>query len=225
VGQFCTSPGLVFGLRDANLSAFIEKTAQAAALTPPGTMLYQAVCDRFHEGVEKTRSISGVRVAAQSSVAGIAGQASAIVLTADANTFLQNEALRDELFGPATLIVSCSSTAEMERIAGSLPGQLTASVHGTEEDLANHQTLITILQRKAGRLIFNGFPTGVEVCAAMHHGGPYPATTDPHFTSVGTNAIKRFARPVCFQNFPSTRCRPSCKTGTSGVFGGWSMGK
>ena len=90
----------------------------------------------------------------------------------------------------------------MEQIARGLPGQLTATIHGTEQDLAEHQTLIAILQQKAGRLIFNGFPTGVEVCPSMHHGGPYPAASDVHFTSVGTAAIKRFARPICFQSFP-----------------------
>ena len=202
VGQFCTNPGLVFGLRDAGLAAFIETTAQFAADSPPGTMLYQAICDRFHQGVEQARLVPGVRVAAQSALAGNAGQAPAIVLTTDGDAFLKHEALREELFGPATLIVSCSSPEEMEILARSLPGQLTATVHGTEEDLAKHQNLISILQQKAGRLVFNGFPTGVEVCPAMHHGGPYPASTDARFTSVGAAAIKRFARPICFQNFP-----------------------
>jgi len=148
------------------------------------------------------RSIPGVRVAAQSSIAGKAGQAPAIVFTTSAGTFLEQNVLQEELFGPVTLVVSCSSSAELERIARQLPGQLTATIHGTDEDLATHQTLVSVLQKKAGRLVFNGFPTGVEVCAAMHHGGPYPATTDARVTSVGAQAIKRFARPVCFQNLP-----------------------
>jgi NADP-dependent aldehyde dehydrogenase len=96
----------------------------------------------------------------------------------------------------------------LEQAARTLPGQLTATIHGTEEDLAAHQTMVSILQQKAGRLIFNGFPTGVEVCPSMHHGGPYPATTDVHFTSVGTAAIKRFARPICFQSFPQQALPP-----------------
>jgi NADP-dependent aldehyde dehydrogenase len=108
------------------------------------------------------------------------------------------------LFGPATLIVGCASAEELEQIAQKMAGQLTATIHGTEEDLAQHQKLVSILEQKAGRLVFNGFPTGVEVCPAMHHGGPYPATTDAHFTSVGSAAIARFARPVCFQNFPDS---------------------
>jgi NADP-dependent aldehyde dehydrogenase len=202
VGQFCTNPGLVFGLRDEKLKAFVEQTGQLAAGVVPGTMLYQIVCEKFHRGVEQIRTAPGVRVVGQSSVAGQAGQAPAIVFETDSVSFLNSSVLREELFGPATLIVGCQDADELERIAHGLPGQLTATIHGTEEDLAKHSKLVAILQRKAGRLVFNGFPTGVEVCPAMHHGGPYPATTDSHFTSVGTAAIARFARPVCFQNFP-----------------------
>ena len=202
VGQFCTNPGLVFGLRDDNLGAFIEKAAQLASAASPGTMLYQGIWERFHQGVEQTRSIPGVVVAGQSAVAGKAGQAPAIVFTTDAKTFLKHPALAEELFGPSTVIISSSSPGELERVAAGLPGQLTATIHGTEQDLAQHRKLISILEQKVGRLLFNGFPTGVEVCPSMHHGGPYPATTDAHFSSVGTAAIKRFVRPICFQNCP-----------------------
>jgi len=202
VGQFCTSPGLVFGMAGASWETFLGQAGQFAGKSPPGTMLYQGLCDRFHEGVEQTRGVAGVRVAGQSAAAGKAGQAPAIVLATDGKTFLQQTSLSEELFGPSALMVGCSSADELERIARSLPGQLTATIHGTEEDLAANRKLISILQQKVGRLIFNGFPTGVEVCPSMHHGGPYPATTYAHFTSVGTAAIHRFARPVCFQNFP-----------------------
>ena len=152
--------------------------------------------------MELARTTPGVRVVCQSSIAGQAGQAPAIVFEIDSESFLKNAALQEELFGPATLIVSCGSAEELERIARQLPGQLTATIHGTQQDLAEYHKLVSILQQKAGRLIFNGFPTGVEVCPSMHHGGPYPATTDAKYTSVGTAAIARFARPVCFQNFP-----------------------
>jgi NADP-dependent aldehyde dehydrogenase len=165
-------------------------------------MLYPGLCDRFHEGAEQMRGVAGVRVAGQSAAPGKAGQAPAIVLATDGKTFLQQTSLSEELFGPSTLIVGCASADELERIARNLPGQLTATIHGTEEDLAANQRLISILQLKVGRLVFNGFPTGVEVCPSMHHGGPYPATTYSHFTSVGTAAIKRFTHPICFQNFP-----------------------
>ena len=202
VGQFCTCPGLVFGMEDANWKSFVEQAGQLAAKSLPGTMLYQGLCEQFHKGAEKMREVAGVSVAGQSAAAGKAGQATAIVLATNGKTFLQQASLSEELFGPSTLAVGCSSADDLERIARSLPGQLTATIHGTEEDLAANQKLISILQQKAGRLLFNGFPTGVEVCPSMHHGGPYPATTYAHFTSVGTAAIQRFTRPLCWQNFP-----------------------
>jgi NADP-dependent aldehyde dehydrogenase len=100
-------------------------------------------------------------------------------------------------------LIRCESQAELENVTRNLEGSLTATIHGTEADLREQGALLKILKRKAGRLIFNGYPTGVEVCAAMHHGGPYPSTTDPRFTSVGTAAIVRFARPICYQDFPT----------------------
>jgi len=204
VGQFCTNPGLVFGLEDDSLAALIDKTSQLAAAALPGTMLYEGISDRFQEGVEKVSKIGGVTVAGKSTSAAKRGQAAPIVFLVEAETFFGNEVLREELFGPATVIVRCKGAADLEKIARGLPGQLTATIHGTEEDLGQHQELVAILQQKVGRLLFNGFPTGVEVCPSMHHGGPYPATTDVHFTSVGTAAIKRFTRPICFQGFPQS---------------------
>jgi NADP-dependent aldehyde dehydrogenase len=127
-----------------------------------------------------------------------------MVFNTDSKTFQQQLVLREEVFGPSTVLVNAGSTEELEQIARSLPGQLTATVHGTEEDLVAHGNLLAILREKAGRLIFNQFPTGVEVCPSMQHGGPYPATTDSRTTSVGTFAIKRFVRPICFQNFPDS---------------------
>ncbi len=124
------------------------------------------------------------------------------VLVTDADTWLQNENLHEEIFGPATLVVGCGSAADLLRCGEVLEGSLTATIHGTPEELAENRELVNLLGTKAGRLIFNGYPTGVEVGYAMHHGGPYPATTDEKFTSVGATAIYRFARPVCYQDFP-----------------------
>ena len=206
VGQFCTNPGIVVGLAGNALSQFIDSAAQAATKVAPGTMLYDAICRRFRESVNRLSKVQGVRVAAQ---AGddmtTANKASAIIFTTDAKTFLNHRELQDEVFGPSTLIVSCGSPAELEEVARRMEGQLTATIHGTEEDLVRNQKLVRLLQQKVGRLLFNGFPTGVEVCPSMHHGGPYPATTDSRSTSVGTAAIKRFARPICFQNFPESQ--------------------
>jgi len=121
--------------------------------------------------------------------------------------------LNEEIFGPTTLLIRSNDHDELLRIASSLEGQLTASVHGTEEDLQEYANLIAILETKVGRLIFNGFSTGVEVCPSMVHGGPYPATSDGRSTAVGTRAIERFARLVCYQNFPDSALPEELKEG------------
>ena len=201
VGQFCTNPGLVFGCHDEHWRAFVEKAGQLATTVVPGVMLHRGIYERFGAGAAHFQKISGVSIAGKSS-AEAKDRAPALVFTTDAKTFREQTALREELFGPSTLLINCGSPEELEQVARDLPGQLTASIHGTEEDLAQHHNLVAILRQKVGRLVFNQFPTGVEVCPSMQHGGPYPATTDSRFTSVGAFAIKRFARPVCFQNFP-----------------------
>jgi NADP-dependent aldehyde dehydrogenase len=201
-GQFCTNPGLVFGLADSHWQTFIARVAEAASRSDPAAMLYPALCDRFLEGARRLQDVPGVVVAGQSSAEPKIGQAPAMLFHTDAATFRRHAALHEELFGPATLAVACGSMAELEAVLRELPGQLTATIHGDEADLAQQATLLAILRQKAGRLIFNGYPTGVEVCAAMQHGGPWPATTWPQFTSVGTAGIRRFARPICYQNFP-----------------------
>ena len=211
VGQFCTNPGLVFGLKDATLTGFVEKLIELARAVPAGTMLYPAISKRFHQGLERARRLTGVSVAAEAPARPEAAQAGATILVTDSRTFVNEPVLLEELFGPSTLIVTCASPVELEQIARALPGQLTATLHGNESDLQAHAKLVAILRNKAGRLIFNGFPTGVEVCPAMHHGGPYPATTDAHWTSVGTAALKRCARPVCFQNFPDPSLPPELR--------------
>jgi NADP-dependent aldehyde dehydrogenase len=129
-------------------------------------------------------------------------EAPSAVFRVSAREFLAHPEAAEEMFGPACLAVLCDGAEELRRVAESLAGQLTACVHGTEAELAAEKGLFAALERKAGRLIVNGFPTGVEVCPSMNHGGPFPATSFPHFTSVGTAAIYRFTRPVCYQNFP-----------------------
>lgn len=202
-GQFCTNPGLVVGLEDDSLRLMTEKMKSLINETAPATMLYPGILRAYEEGVEKFKEVGGVRaVQAEAAPRAERTEAGAVVFTTDAETYLQNSPLGEELFGPSTLIVSCNSRDELERIASGLHGHLTATIHGTAEDLDEYKWLVAILKNKVGRLIFNGFPTGVEVCASMQHGGPYPATTDSRSTSVGTAAIKRFARPLCYQSFP-----------------------
>lgn len=204
VGQFCTNPGLVFIESGAAAQTFLQKLGNLIQGTTPGTMLTADLCSAYRKGVEKFSQASGVRLLAGVNAAPNSGnaQAGAAVLVTDAKTFLGNHALMDEVFGPATLIVECASREQMLAAAQKLEGQLTATVHGTEMEIAANGELVNLLATKSGRLVCNGFPTGVEVCHAMTHGGPYPATSDGRSTSVGTRAIERFVRPVCYQNFP-----------------------
>ncbi|MBV8070326.1 MAG: aldehyde dehydrogenase (NADP(+)) [Acidobacteriaceae bacterium] len=209
VGQFCTSPGLVFGLASGNLDKFTDRLSTLFSEGSPGTMLNPAICRSFAEKFKAASALGGVSVkvsARQPDAKRTEGQPG--LLLADAPTWLKSEELHEEIFGPSTLVVRCSNSSELAKCAEQLEGSLTATIHGTPEELARNRELIEILSRKAGRLIFNGFPTGVEVGYAMHHGGPYPATTDEKFTSVGAAAIYRFARPVCYQNFPEQLLPP-----------------
>jgi len=203
VGQFCTCPGLAFIGTDPAAESFLKKLETLMSSTPPGVMLTAGLRANYQSGVEKFSRAPGVRCAATGTAGeNSATQARAALLVTKAETFLKNRELMDEVFGPSTLVVECVSRAEMLEAARRLEGQLTATIHGTPEELAENRELVEILETRAGRLIFNGFPTGVEVCHAMIHGGPYPATSDGRSTSVGTRAIERFLRPVSYQNFP-----------------------
>ena len=202
VGQFCTCPGLVVGLQ-GSMSGFMQRIEELASGASPATMVHPGILRAYEEGVRRLEGIAGVKVL-KSSVTASAGKTEAgpVVFVTDSKTFLSQGELSQEVFGPSTVIVACDSRKEMMRVARELDGHLTATIHGTEDELVEYRDLVELLQQKVGRLVFNGFPTGVEVCAAMQHGGPYPATTDVRSTSVGAYAIKRFARPVCFQNSP-----------------------
>jgi NADP-dependent aldehyde dehydrogenase len=202
VGQFCTNPGLVFIEAKPSAQSFLEKLESLMAATPAGTMLTPSICSEYHAAVEKFSKTPGVRRIVQPAEAKANGQAHATLFATDFETFLAKHELMDEVFGPSTLVVHCGSKSEMLAATEKLEGQLTATIHGTPEDFAASADLIAILETKVGRLVCNGYPTGVEVCHAMNHGGPYPATADGRSTSVGTRAILRFVRPVCYQNFP-----------------------
>lgn len=203
VGQFCTCPGLVFGVNSGSLDRFQTKLIDNFEQGTPATMLNSAIAkgysERFEElrGIEDVKSYTTRKAANAQSVEGAPG-----VFIVEAEAWTKSEALREEIFGPATVVVRCGSEEELLAAARLLDGSLTATIHGSLEELQKHRQLIEVLSEKAGRLIFNGYPTGVEVGYAMYHGGPYPATTDAKFTSVGTAAIYRFARPICYQNFP-----------------------
>jgi len=203
VGQFCTNPGLVFIEPKGSTEAFLKKLETLMSATPAGAMLTPSICAEYRAGVERFSQTSGVRLLTNAAISATeGGAAKAALFVTDASVFLANESLMNEVFGPSTLVIQCGSKNEMLAAAEKLEGQLTATIHGTPEDFAIYRDLLNILQTKAGRLVCNGFPTGVEVCHAMNHGGPYPATADGRSTSVGTRAIERFVRPLCYQNFP-----------------------
>ncbi len=203
VGQFCTCPGLVVGLHDSAMTDLTARLEELIGSAGPATMLHPGILRSYREGLRRLEKIEAVRSLRSNSLADDSKtQAEVAMFVTDAETFLQHDELGEEVFGPSTVIVSCGSKQELMKIAQRLQGHLTATIHGADEDVVEFQDLISLLQKKVGRIVFNGFPTGVEVCTAMHHGGPYPATTDSHWTSVGSRAIKRFARPICFQNFP-----------------------
>jgi NADP-dependent aldehyde dehydrogenase len=210
VGQFCTKPGLVFAIGGPDLQAFAAEFERAIRGTAPATMLHAGICESFHTGLAELAATPGVVPLATSDTDPDAARTHGepTVFATDARTFLREAQVHEEVFGPCTLLVDAGNAGELVQLATALEGQLTATIHGTDEDLAGAGELIAVLERKAGRLIVNGFPTGVEVCPAMHHGGPYPATTDERFTSVGTAAIARWARPVCYQNFPAAALPP-----------------
>jgi alpha-ketoglutaric semialdehyde dehydrogenase len=203
VGQFCTKPGIVVGIAGPALDQFSAAAAAALEKANPGTMLNSGIRKAYAEGTAKLREHDSVqRVAEGKASADGDCSAQAMLFAASADAFLGSAELGEEVFGPASLLVSCKNEAEMFAVAESLEGQLTATLHLADEDLGLAQRLLPILERKAGRILVNGFPTGVEVSYAMVHGGPFPSTSDSRVTSVGAMAIERFLRPVCYQNFP-----------------------
>ncbi len=206
VGQFCTNPGLVF-LPQGKGDAFLAKLKSLTEAGTPGMMLNASICKAFEDSKSAFASAPGVETLAESTTTASAGQGSPAEFMVSTADFLNDESLQGEMFGPATLIVRGTSKEILAAIP-KLEGQLTASIHGTDEELAANPDLVSALQSRAGRLIFNGFPTGVEVCNSMVHGGPFPATSDGRSTSVGTMAIYRFCRAVAWQSFPDSALPP-----------------
>jgi NADP-dependent aldehyde dehydrogenase len=195
-GQFCTKPGVVFV--DTAEAQFLAKLRALTAEAPGFALLSSGIAERYDQGLRERTSLR--TAAGQPADAGFAAQAA--LLETDYAAFVEDPALHEELFGPSTLLVTGTNRERMIDAARALRGHLTATILGTDDDLREYAELISILETKVGRVIFNGFPTGVEVTHAMVHGGPYPATSDSRSTSVGSQAILRFARPVCYQNFP-----------------------
>lgn len=204
VGQFCTNPGLIIAIENEGLEKFIATLSVEIRSALAGTMLHTGIADNYHKKLEKALQQKGVKMEAQAENEGTSAQGRPVIASTQAQEFLQNPNLAEEVFGPFSLVVRCKGLSDLHAVLNALHGQLTATVIGDEKEIYAHKNVFNVLIEKAGRLIVNGVPTGVEVCPAMQHGGPFPSTTDSRFSSVGIDAIKRFARPVAFQNFPDS---------------------
>ncbi len=200
VGQFCTNPGLLVGIRGPEFDALLQSVAEALAQVNPGVMLTGGICSKFSEGVsERSANASLTQVFVGESAV---DRATPSLFSVSAASFLANPHLAEELFGPSAIVVICEDADELLRVAEGLEGQLTTSLHFEASDEGLVASLLPHLVKVSGRVLANSYPTGVEVTHAMQHGGPYPATTDARSTSVGTAAILRFARPVSYQDIP-----------------------
>ena len=201
-GQFCTNPGLVIAVQGAALERFISLASEQLKERPAQTMLTPGIFNAYETGVG-TLAEHAQHVASGLAAQG-PNQCQAQLFTTHAQDFLANPRLQAEIFGAASLVVQCANDDEVRQVTEHLEGQLTATLHLDDGDIEHARALLPTLERKAGRLLVNGWPTGVEVCDAMVHGGPFPATSDSRSTSVGTAAILRFLRPVCYQDFPDS---------------------
>ncbi|WP_397453741.1 aldehyde dehydrogenase (NADP(+)) [Pseudomonas sp. NA-150] len=209
-GQFCTNPGLVIGIRSPEFSAFLERFAELMGEQPAQTLLNAGGLKSYCHGLQNLHAHSGVSHLAGGAQQG--NQAHPQVFKADISLLLDgDDLLQEEVFGPATIVVEVADHAQLIQALHGLRGQLTATLIAETTDLDTSGELLTLLEEKVGRVLFNGYPTGVEVCDAMVHGGPYPATSDARGTSVGTLAIDRFLRPVCYQNCPDAQLPDALK--------------
>lgn len=209
-GQFCTNPGLVF-VDQATAGAFVGRLETALAEAAPATLLTPAIAASYRAGVQHHTRATGVAVGPWTETAG--PSVHPVLLRTTATAFRTNPTLREEIFGPASLVVGCDGVEEMTELARGLEGQLTATVHAAVDDHPKAAPLLEVLAHRAGRVLLGGVPTGVEVGPAMVHGGPYPATSDGRSTSVGTAAILRFARPVAYQNVPDALLPEALRSG------------
>jgi NADP-dependent aldehyde dehydrogenase len=200
-GQFCTKPGLIIGIEGQELDAFTKTLTRRITNEAPSLLLHEGILQRYVDAVGKILLSDKTKIIGDNHKAELSGKAVPFFTMANAADWMKEDRMQHEVFGPFTLLIICRDHQELLHVAASLEGQLTATVHASDADQALLYSLSEHLTDKAGRIILNGVPTGVNVTWAMHHGGPFPATTDSRFTAVGPDAIKRFARPVSFQNW------------------------
>ncbi|MDC6351368.1 aldehyde dehydrogenase (NADP(+)) [Zeaxanthinibacter sp. PT1] len=203
-GQFCTNPGLLIGITGEALDQFSSTLSTSLIKSEQGTMLHPDIHQNYLRCASAQKKQPNTHIVSDPGESDKNYKAAPVLLTVSGHDFMQNPDLQHEVFGPFSLLVSCSDLQEMFNVVDSLKGQLTGTVVGEMAELSQNGKLVKKLQSKVGRLLFNGVPTGVEVSEAMQHGGPYPSTTDSRFTSVGMRAIYRWVRPVCFQDCPQS---------------------
>jgi len=203
-GQFCTNPGLIIGIKSQGLANFVNTLAEEIVKVEPSCMLHPNIAGAYETNKEKALSQSGIKVLAGYENDVEPNYARQVVTTVEGDTFLNNPTLHHEIFGPFSLVVQCEDKAQLEKIISNIEGQLTGTVISDDNEIADCINIVSALQNRVGRIIFNGVPTGVEVCPSMLHGGPYPASTDSRFTAVGVDSIKRFVRPFSFQDWPNS---------------------
>lgn len=201
VGQFCTNPGLIIGLDDEHLQTFIVTLGNEIKKIAPAPMLHAGIYQNYTLKRIESLSQQEVEAVAMAAIDAKEGEGAAAIATASARAFINNPLLHQEVFGPYSLVIRCRDMNEMLEVTRHMEGQLTATLMATDDDIRNNTELVETVKNICGRFILNGVPTGVEVCLSMQHGGPYPASTDSRFGSVGADAIKRFARPLAFQNW------------------------
>ncbi|MBN3752070.1 aldehyde dehydrogenase (NADP(+)) [Paraburkholderia sp. Tr-20389] len=213
-GQFCTNPGVVLAIDGPGLERFVKAAGEALTGKPAQTMLTPGIFEAYCAGTKNVDAVQGVTIVAQGQSAGErANSAQAALYVTDAQRLLASPELEAEMFGPASVVVRARDLNELIAIAEHIEGQLTVTLQIDAADHADAQRLLPVLERKAGRILANGFPTGVEVCHAMVHGGPFPSTSNAMFTSVGATAIDRFLRPVCYQDLPEGLLPDAVKEG------------
>lgn len=201
-GQFCTNPGLIIAVDDEHTKSFLQELDAEIKKTVPASMLHAGIHTNYLTKQTQLLSQAGVQEYSRTETAAGEMQAAPVIAISNAATFMANPVLHQEVFGPLSLVILCRDVAEMEKLTEYIEGQLTVSMMADENDLLTYSSLTDKLSLLCGRFILNMVPTGVEVCLSMVHGGPFPATTDSRFTAVGAGAIKRFARPQSFQNWP-----------------------
>jgi 2,5-dioxopentanoate dehydrogenase len=201
VGQFCTNPGLIIGIDDDDLRVFMHVLSNQIKNTDPGKMLHTGIFKNYVERRASALTQPDVETIAVSEKEASLNEGMPTIASATAIAFINNPILHQEVFGPYSLVIRCKDVDEMVQVAKHIEGQLTATLMATENDVRDHEQLVDAVKDICGRFILNGVPTGLEVCLSVHHGGPFPATTDSRFTSVGADGIKRFVRPICYQNW------------------------